>query len=464
MISEDLLRIIKIIKEYSKIYSTKVYIVGGFIRDYLLGMECKDLDLLITPFNVDFLYNLSNVLKGKIFVLDEERKYFRIVIKKNKKFFILDFTPIYQENILIELTRRDFTINTMLLDLQNFTLIDPLNGLRDLEQNILRLCSPTSLIDDPLRILRAFRFSASGFRIDDKIYENILKIKEKLKEVKPERIHEELYKILTKPFTSNIWQEMEKVGVLDILIPELTSLKNIPWSEPHYENPFLHSITTLYVLEKIYFNLDIFFPNLKKDLEKYLDERIYSDFSKREALKLAALLHDIGKAKTYIIENNEVHYYGHSTIGTELLTEIAQRLKFSNKELLYIQKLIKNHMYLIDFIKNPKTKPLYKLISRVNDDVPSLILLFLSDQTAIKRSFENIEYFNNLLSEFFKLRAIPKPLLNGKEIMEIFNLKPSPIIGFLKEKLIEAQMEGSIKNKEEAIKYLEKVIKNETTT
>lgn len=465
MISKDLLKIIKILKEYSKSYSTKVYIVGGFIRDYLLGLECKDLDILLDPFNVELLYNLSNVLNGKIVVLDEERKYFRLVLKNERKTFILDFTPIYQGNLLLELLRRDFTINSIILDIQNFRLLDPLNGLKDLERNILKLSSITSLTDDPLRILRAFRFSASGFKIDDKIYENMSKIKNKLKEIKPERIHEEIYKILNKPFVSNIWKKMEETGILDIILPELTSLKNIPWSEPHHEDPFNHSITTLYVLENIYFNLDFFFPDLKKDLEKHLNENIYSDFSKKEALKLVALLHDIGKAKTYKVDdNNLVHYYGHSIVGVELIDEIGQRLKFSNRELIYIQKLIKNHMYLIDFIKNPKINPLYKLISRVNNDVPSLILLFMSDQVSIKKRLENLEYFNKLLNEFFKLKKIPNPLLNGKEIMEIFNLKPSPLVGLLKEKLIEAQIEGSVKNKEEAIKYLEKILKNETNT
>ncbi|MFN3699801.1 MAG: HD domain-containing protein, partial [Dictyoglomus sp.] len=382
--------------------------IGGFIRDYLLGKESKDLDLLIDPFYLEFLENLSHVLKGKIIILDEERKYFRLSIKRNGTIFNLDFTPIYQGNLLLEISRRDFTINSILLDLQSFTLLDPLKGLKDLEENILRLSSSTSLEEDPLRILRVFRFSASGFKIDEKIFKSIITNKEKLKKVKSERIHEEIYKILQKPFTSNLWKKMEEIGILEVIFPELSSLKSIPWSEPHHENPLEHSISTLYVLEILYYNLSFLFPKVKRDLENYLADKIYSEFTKRETLKLTALLHDIGKTKTYSIdENNLVHYYGHSLEGANMVKNIWERLKLSNKELNYMQKLIKNHMYLIDFIKNPDINPIYKLIARVDEDVPSLILLFISDQIAIRKEIENREYFEKLITEYFKIKNIP---------------------------------------------------------
>ncbi|TYT22695.1 CCA tRNA nucleotidyltransferase [Dictyoglomus thermophilum] len=462
---QELYKILYIIREYSKIYDITPYIVGGFIRDYLLGKKPQDIDFLIDPFNIDFIDNLSKILKGRLVILDEERKYFRIVVKNKENTFVLDFTPIYQQNLLLEIVRRDFTINSIVLNLRNFEIYDPLKGLKDLERNVLKLSSPDSLKEDPLRILRVFRFGASGFKIDKSVFESIRKNSQRLSKIKPERIHEELYKILKNPFTSYIWKEMEEYNVLREIFPELSEMKNIPWSEPHHENPLEHSITTLYVLEELFYNIDKIFPSIKKELEKYFSEKLFSEFTKKETLKLASLLHDIGKSKTYSIdENNLVHYYGHSKVGSEMLEEIAERLKLSNKELSFIQKIIRNHMYLIDFIKNQEINPIHKLISRVNEDVPSLIFLFISDQIAIKRTFENKEYFEKLLQDFFRLKSIPKPLLSGHEIMQLFNLQPSPLVGILKEKLIEAQIEEKIKTKEEAIRFLKEILENERNT
>ncbi|ACK42795.1 MULTISPECIES: CCA tRNA nucleotidyltransferase [Dictyoglomus] len=459
---KELYKILYVVREYAKVYNITPYIVGGFIRDYLLGKNPRDIDFLIHPFNVDFIDHIVKILNGRLVILDEERKYFRIVIKNKEKTFVLDFTPIYQQNLLFEIIRRDFTINSIVLNLKNFKIFDPLRGLEDLERNVIKLSSPNSLREDPLRILRVFRFGASGFKIDKNVLENIEKNSQNLSKIKPERIHEEIYKILKNPFTSHFWKEMEEYGVLKEIFPELSKIKYIPWSKPHHENPLDHSITTLYVLEDLFYNMDFLFPSIKKDLENYFSKNLFSEFTKKETLKLTSLLHDIGKSKTYSIdEENLVHYYGHSKVGAEMIKEIAERLKLSNKELTFIQKLIRNHMYLIDLIKNPEIKTIHKLISRVNEDVPSLVFLFISDQIAIKGNFENKDYFEKLLEEFFKLKNIPKPLLSGHEIMQLFNLNPSPIVGTLKEKLIEAQIEERVKTKEEAIKFLREILENE---
>ena len=458
-------KILLIIRELSKIYYEETFLVGGFIRDLLLGKEATDLDFLLDPFNYDFLQKLSHIFKGKLVTLDDERKYYRIVIEKDKRTYNLDFTPIYQKNLFLELSRRDFTINSIALNLKDFQIIDPLNGIKDLSQNILKMSSPLSFKEDPLRILRAFRFIGAGFKIEEKTLENMKRERKRLKNVKPERIHEEIYKILRNPFTKDIWEKMEETSALEILFPELIELQKIPWSNPHHEDAFQHSLSTLSALEFLYFHLENLFPDLNDKIKLYLEEKIFSEYSKKEALKLMALFHDIGKIKTFSIdEKGLVHYYRHSEQGAIIIQDIGERLRFSNKEITFYQKLIQHHMYLINFLQNLNNLSMYKLINRVQEDTPGLVLLFTADQLAIKGEKSILDFAKKLLKEFFDIKNLPKPLLNGKEIMKIFNLKQSPLVGELKEKLIEAQVKNLIKTREEAINYLKGILKDETSS
>jgi poly(A) polymerase len=462
---ELIYKTLKIVRNYAKSNHLNIYIVGGFIRDYLIGKELKDIDLLIYPLDYKFLFDLTNLFNGKLIKLDEEREYYRIIINNKDGEIILDFTPIYENNLLLEVLRRDFTINSIVLDLLDFKIIDPLNGLKDLERGILRLSSPNSFKEDPLRILRAFRFLGYGFKIEKFTYEKIIEDREKLKSVKAERIHDELYKIMNLPFSSYLWIKMVETKVLEVILPELFVLKDTPWSDPHHEDPLMHSISSLSALEDIIYNIESIFPDIHQQILTYLNEKFFSNYTKLETLKLAVLLHDIGKSKTFSIDEfSLVHYYGHSQKGVELLDNIGERLKLSKKEIIFLKKLIGNHMYPINFIQNPVVNPIYKLILRVKDDVPGLILLFMADQISIKGTIENLDWYRKILNEFFKIKNTPKPLLTGNEIMEIFNLKPSPLIGKLKEKLIEAQINNKISTREEAIKYIEEILKNEANS
>lgn len=438
----------------------KIYLVGGFLRDYLLGKESKDLDFIINPFSYKILETFSKIIKGKIFPLDEERKYFRIVTNLEGDNYTLDFTPPLGRNLLEELKRRDFTINTLLLDVENFRILDPLMGMKDIREGKLRVCSEYSLSEDPLRILRAFRFWANlGFKITYDTERYILKNKSFLKRVKGERIHDEVYRILKSSFTREVWTKMHSLKVLEEIFPELSILENIPWSEPHHTNPLFHSFEALGILEFIYYYLSYLFPKGKEDIENYLKEEIYSEFTKRELLKLAILLHDIGKEKFFIDDKERVHYYGHENIGALMLENIGERLKLSKKEEELLKKLIRNHLYPFFIFKNKRAEKL-KILNRLKEETVGGILLFLGDQLAINPIEDLISFSKEILDLYLEKKEI-KILLSGEEIIEYFSLKSSPLIGKLKKELLKAQQEGLVRSKEEALKFLENILKSE---
>ncbi|MGB9857855.1 MAG: HD domain-containing protein [Dictyoglomaceae bacterium] len=439
----------------------QIYLVGGFLRDFFLGKESKDLDFVIYPFSYEILENFTKIIRGKIFPLDEKRKYFRVVANLQSNNYVFDFTSLTRANLLEEVKRRDFTINAIFLDLNNFRILDPLNGIQDIKEGKLRVCSKYSISEDPLRILRAFRFVSNlGFKIIPDTEKHLIVNKKKLGKIKGERIHDEIYRILKGAFTKEIWFKMHDLSILEEILPELTSLKDIPWNKPHHTNPLFHSLEALGKLEYIYYYLDQIFPEKQKIIKDYLKEEVYSEFTKKELLKLAILLHDIGKEKAFSIdEEGKVHYYGHENVGVLIIENISERLRFSKKEKELLKKLIKFHLYPAFILKDKKANR-FKLLNKLKEETIGTILLFLGDQLSIKPVEEIISFSHEILDLYLEKKEI-KPIISGDEIMKYFSLKPSPLIGRLKGVLLQAQQEGLVNSKEDALKFLENVLKNE---
>ncbi|MEN2983506.1 MAG: HD domain-containing protein [Dictyoglomaceae bacterium] len=442
----------------------KIYLVGGFIRDYFLGKESRDLDFIIYPFSYKILEYFTKSVSGKIFPLDENRKYFRVIAKLNNENYIFDFTPPQEENLLGEIKRRDFTINSILLDLSNLRLIDLLGGIKDLKENKLKVCSEYSIPEDPLRILRGFRFASNlGFKLTSFTEKMMIENKKNLKRIKGERIHDEIYRILRSSFTKDFWIKMYKLGILEEILPELTALESIPWTNPHHTNPLFHSFEALGIFEYIYYYLDKIFPENYLSLKEYLNKEFYSEFTKKELLKFSILIHDIGKEKTFSKdEKGKVHYYDHERIGTMILENISERLRFSRKEEEYIKKMIKYHLYPSFIFKDEKSNK-SRIINKLKDETLGLMLLFLADQFSIKPSEQLLAFFQEVINLYLKAKET-KTLLSGEEIMQYFSLKPSPLIGKLKESLIQAQQEGKVRDKKEALEFLENILKNENNS
>jgi len=443
---------------------TELFLVGGYIRDILLNRECFDKDYAVKgePAMI-FAGKAAKAFEGHYVLLDEEHDIARVVMPDKKN--TLDFAGCVGQDILTDLKNRDFTVNAIACKIEKnkSELIDPLNGIEDLNKKIIRAIGEENIIDDPLRVLRAYRFAAQlGFSIEKSTLELIEKHKSLITMVSIERITQELIKLFEGDFAGENLYLMNNSGLFDEIFPELIIQRKIPPNLHHHLGLLEHSIESVKQLE-----LEI------KNFPDWAKEHLYRDFSSGikaiSLLKLATLLHDIGKPSTWQIDEEGRHrFIKHEELGSEMVLDVLKRLKFSKNTMKYIAKLIKYHMYpsqlLHEGIENLSEKAMMRMFRRIGDDMPELILLGMADRLSAKGSEitdeiveKNIQGLYFLLGKYKKsqeeVRTIPK-LIDGNEVMEILGISPSPILGKILKDLKEAQISGDVNTHEEALKFI----------
>ena len=446
---------------------TELFLVGGYIRDVLLNKECFDKDYAVKGENaISFARKVAEAFDGYFVLLDEEHDIARVVMPDKKN--TLDFAGCVGQDILTDLENRDYTINAIACKIEKnkSILIDPLGGLEDLDKKIVRTIGEKNILDDPLRILRAYRFSAQlGFSIEDKTLKLIEKHKSLITMVSIERITQELIKLFESDFAGENLCLMNNSGFLDEIFPELIIQRTIPPNLHHHLGLLDHSIECVKQLEMEIKN----FPDWTK-------EHLYREFSSGikaiSLLKLATFLHDIGKPSTWNIDEEGRHrFIKHEEIGSVMVLNVLKRLKFSKMAMKYIAKLIKYHMYpsqlLHEGLENISEKAMMRMFRRIGDDMPELLLLAMADRLSargpeitdeiVKKNIQGLYFF---LEEYRKLQEevtkIPK-LVDGNEVMEIFKISPSPILGKILKDLNEAQISGDVNTREEALEFIKKI-------
>ncbi len=428
-------KIIEKIKPYIK--NKEAYLVGGYMRDLMCGKISKDRDIAIKTNNLkELCIKIANELNGHFVELDCENEIYRVVFEED----YIDFAKILNDDLEKDINRRDFTINSIMYDIKNDKIIDKNNGRKDFENKIIKTFSIQNLEDDYLRMLRAFRFQAMyGFKIEDNILNFIKENKSKINLVAPERIHQELIKIFEGTFLIETLFKMDEVGFLEEIFPCFCEIKKIPKNSHHHLDLFHHSIETVKLIR----------------------------LNKPE-LKIAALLHDIAKPDCWTIDPNDGRhrFIGHDELGGKKVVPILKKLKFSNKQIDYISTMIKYHMYPSMLMNQPdKTeKAIIRFIRKINENTPDLIELARSDRLSAKGPMVDDDMINStlynlelLLKKYEeispKLKALPK-LIDGVEIMNFLNIKPSKELGDIIEKIKELQFEGKISTKEDVYEFL----------
>lgn len=451
------LKLFKIISEAAERNNQSVYIVGGYVRDLLMNRKAStDIDFVTEQSGIELAQNVAQDIDPKLKV-SVFKTYGTAMIKYKE--LELEFVGArkesYTENsrkpeveggsLEDDQKRRDFTINAMAISLNknNFgELIDPFNGIEDLEKGILRtpLEPAQTYSDDPLRMMRAVRFASTlNFKIEENSLKAIQQEAERIKIVSMERIMVEFNKIMLSEKPSIGLRLMEQTGLMKLIIPELIELKGVEEVEgqTHKDN-FYH---TLEVVDNISVNTD----NLW--------------------LRWAALLHDIGKAPTKkFVEGTGWTFHGHEFLGSKMVKTLFQRLKLSlGSDMKYVQKMVKLSSRPIALITDDASdSALRRLLFDAGENLEDLFTLCKADittknskkQEKFKRNFEYVAVKIKEVEEKDQVRNFQPPI-TGEEIMEMFNLKPGREIGILKEKVKEAILEGEIPNeKEEATKFV----------
>lgn len=449
----------ELIKKIIKFSDGKqIYLVGGCIRDYLLGKENYDKDIIADFEDVEeYAQNLAQNLDATFITLDDENKIYRLVMKDKTNY--IDIAKLIGKNIDDDLKRRDFTINSVAVNLKNYEILDINNGIEDLKNKTIKGICDKNFEDDPLRLLRAYRFqSALGFKIDEHLKKIIDKNYKNLNKIATERINQELVKLFEGKYTDETLKNMGEM--IDYIFPVMKEVKKVPPNSHHHLPLFYHSIETVKQIQILY-------DNSTDEIKKHLKSRF-------GLLKLGAFLHDIGKPQTWTIEEDtgRHRFIKHDDIGSKIVVPTLKNLCFSKKQINYIACLIKNHIYPSQVIvsQGDKGKSYMRFIRKMDDNVIDIILIAMADRLSARGPEiteetvnQNITGLNNLLNYYIEIKPTLKPLpvlLDGNEIMKMFNLKPSPKLGKLINQLKEAQISGEVNTKSDAICYINNIIGN----
>jgi len=488
-------KLFKVLNDIKKNFET-VYIVGGILRDILLNKKiiCSDeldIDILLYPLDLNLLKKV--VLKHKIpfVILDNENKIYRSVIKNDEYVINLDFSTYekFEDDIL----RRDFTINTLCIKLDDFikyltykkldiikkNLIDYTGvALKDIKNKTLRVVNKNSFISDPLRILRLARFMCLGFKPEKNTELLASKNRHLLSTVAKERINYELKKIFNS-VSYNVLEWMDKYKIIDEVIPEIKILKikgkNTQFKKFyfHKEGLWQHTKLAYKSIEDVLLNIRKFFPNWYKKINTEI-------FKKEYILKYIVLFHDIGKPFVVTKEGNRIRFFHHEEKSVEIAKTALQKLKLSNKEIQIITNVIKNHMRLGSLYNNKEnlTERAYlRLFRELEGNLIYLILFSLADRLSYeviplrirKKYIKNCSSINEFVKfenfvlqkyeEYIRKSNLPR-LLTGYDVMRLFKIPEGPLVGKILKYIYELQLLGKIVTKKEAVKFAKEYFEN----
>ncbi len=423
-----------------------LYLVGGTVRDAFLARYHEDLDFT-TDASPDEIVKIVGGWADALWLVGVKFGTVSLA-KEDLKIEITTFrTEVYEvesrhpevefaSDVLTDLSRRDFTVNAMAIKVPEGTVVDPYGGEEDLKSGVLRtpIAPEESFADDPLRMLRAVRFTSThGFAVVDEVKAAIEKMRRTLAIVSTERIREEISKALTGDHPAEAIRLLVETGLFEECIPELSMLKLARDPDFHHKDVFEH---TLVVLE-----------NVERDL----------------SLRLAALFHDIAKSQTKQIIEGKVVFYNHDVQSARIARKRLRELKYPKALIEEVNKLILMHMRAYTYRLGWTDSAVRRFARDAGPTLPKLFSLLRADCTSknIKKVRESLAVLDDLENRIAELEAKEesakiRPPIDGHEVMEHLGISPGPLVGRALEMLLEAKLEGEIETKEEAYALLDK--------
>jgi poly(A) polymerase len=435
-----------------------VYVVGGCLRDILLGREPLDIDIAVRCEASSYARRLARALSGRLVELGKPgKRVYRVVTDRR----VYDISGIEGATVEEDLLRRDFTINAIAWDAGEHRIIDCTGGRADLQHATIRMVRPDIFKNDPVRLLRAFRLAADlGFAIEPATMAVIAGDCRRISDSPGERVWAELAKILACPQSHALIRAMTEVGLLGAVVPELQALRGCEQNRHHRFDALTHTLEAYRHLEQ-----------LIREPATVLTAP--SDRWRRTAaptalLKFAMLLHDTGKPSTRSVDaGGRVHFYGHAARGADLAAAISRRLRLSATDTAHTVFIIRHHLRPLHLFtafgsRPPSRRAVTRFFMKCGDHTPDLLWHSLADALgkgpAVGADFEAFaEFAAGLFRIYFedhRPRSAEPPLLTGRDLILEFGLKPSPLLGTLLTGLEQARLSGALHSRQDAVAWV----------
>lgn len=452
-----------------------VYAAGGVVRDFLLKKTVRDIDLVVSPEPFLFARDLATCLNAPMFVLDEQQQVARIAWETE-----IDVSGFRSASLSIkeDLLHRDFTINAMALPFPvkdggaaaDFGLIDPYNGGADLRDKVIRIVSPTCFSEDPLRLLRAYRFAATlHFSIEEETARQIVSEKSRIGQSAPERIKYEMDLLFSAPNSAEVLRQMQQSGLLFELFPLLRDMDGVRQPLSHHLDVLNHSLATLQCLESVLADPVRFFPG-DHSIDKYLQDQ-----RKKVLLKWAAIWHDCGKPQAREESADRITFYNHDRCGAALFQKMADHYRWSRKDTALVGGLIAGHMWpfhLNNVYRQQKIskRACLRLAKRFKLELPGLFLLAMADSLAgegpekpagIEVSLAALyREIDRIYRQELSLKMASPPIVTGHDLIKTFSLPPGPLFKEILDEIRDAQLCGELVDRQQALQRVTQILEN----
>jgi poly(A) polymerase len=443
-----------------------IVLVGGAVRDALLGRSDADLDLALPTGALALAERIAARVGATAVVLDVERGAARVA----RPGLQLDLNDFRAPTLEGDLAARDFTVNALavaldpLLTAGGAPIVDPTGGLSDLRARRLRPPGPHVLADDPLRALRAVRLEAThGLRLTPAAARLVHAAAPALTSVSAERVRDEIVALLRLPATGRALRRADALGLLEVILPEIGPMRAAAQPAPHRFDVLEHSLRAVEASDRVLARVDALTP-FGEELTTHLAERLGGALDRASVLKLAALLHDVAKPQTRRVVDGRVRFFEHDLIGASRAREIGQRWRLPERAAVVLERLVRHHLRPMHLAQAGAVtrRARYRFYRDLGPDTRDLLLLSLVDAAAVTGAspltvWRRARLLHDLLGGWHEAERVASapPLVRGQDVMARFDLPPGPAVGHLLARAREAQDLKLVRTREEALAYLD---------
>jgi poly(A) polymerase len=440
---------------------TESWVVGGALRDELLGRPVRDVDVAVAGDAERAARSLADEVGGPVFRLSEAFGAWRVIDRRAGR--VWDFSPLQGDTIEEDLGQRDFTVNAMARPLNGGEMIDPLGGRADLDARVLRVLGPEAYERDSLRPLRLARFAAElGFDPDPETERLTTAAAPGVATAAGERVFGELRRLVIADGALAGLELADRLGLLRAILPELSELHDVEQSRYHHLDVYDHTLEVLTRQIELEGRLDELFGPDAERLRRILDEPLADELTRAQALRFGALLHDIGKPATRAVRpDGRVTFIGHDALGVQMVRSICRRLRTSERLARFLEGLTRHHLVL-GFLVHERPldrRQVYRYLTGTSPVEVEVTLLSCADRLATRgrRAGEATGPHLELAAELMRAaldwreHGLPRLPIRGDELASELGIEPGPELGRLLAELAERVYAGELENREQAV-------------